>query len=91
MTTDEVARRIEDLNRGSISVAGTVTLSTGTSTVHEHYGVSSGSVVLLSALDAGAAAATGVYVVPTKGSFTINHSAGAAPRTFRYVFFTPRR
>jgi hypothetical protein len=93
-TTSQGGKRVEeglrDLRLGYVGTLGDVTLTINVaSTTVTLYGCSSTSLVALVPLTAHAAAeiATGnCYVVPAKGSFTINHTNNAvADRKFRYV------
>lgn len=85
------------MNEADHQRAGTVSLTNdgvATTTAVTHHGVSSNSVVVLSATNAAAATevgAGGLYVTKTKGSFTIHHSASVSARTFDYIWHNGKR
>lgn len=77
---------IRQLAEGRSNAVGTVTLTAGaTSTTVPAVNCAPGSIVLLTAQTATAAAATGVYAVAGKGEFTVHHNSDAATdRTFGF-------
>jgi|SRR5882672_1115942 len=86
--SDTVNQAINQLQQGRDNASGTVTLTTGTSTIVPAVNCSPTSGVQLTAasLTAAAAIAAGTLFVSAagKGQFTITHAAGAADRTFFY-------
>ena len=87
----DVARELQDLKDGRVQVTGSFSLTAdgaATSTVVTRRVVSSTSVIVVMAYDAGAAAEGLPRIVPAKGSFTVHHTASVTARTYRYVCFT---
>lgn len=90
MISDEVRREINDLLKGKTYTAGEVTLdvSPATSTTVNKTGVSSNSVVQLTA-HTNAVQSDIIRVVPAKDLFVVTHTASASSnRVFRYTFWT---
>lgn len=78
---------VNNLVNGKMNNAGEFTLTaSATSTVVKNNLVNPNSVVLLEAITANGASATGVYVVAGDKSFTITHNSTAdTDRTFKYA------
>ena len=89
----EVWRELQDLYAGSITTVGEVSLDVApaTSTTVTRRGVSTNSIVVLSPTNAAAKTEGHPNVACTKGQFVLTHSSNASARTYRYIFFTPRR
>ena len=91
MIPAEIARELQDLKDGRLSVTGSFALTAdgvATTTAVTRRVVSSTSIVLVIPYDAGAATEGIPRIVPAKGSFTVHHSASVSTRTYRYVAFT---
>lgn len=83
---EDVRLAVMALIRGEQNNVGRGELSTGTSTVVSHPNCAPSKSITLTPTSAGAV--TAAWYVPTatieKGSFVIQHAAGAAGRTFMY-------
>ena len=73
------------LAAGRSNASGTVTLSTGTSTVVPFANCGEDSIPLLAPMSDGAASASAWVSAAQAGQFTITHAAGAAGRLMGFV------
>lgn len=83
-STRDIITAINQLIQGRSNATGSVTLSTGTSTVVTKTDIPADAAVFLSPQTASAAATAWQITVGT-GQFTITHASGAADRTFRWL------
>lgn len=83
----EVSNTVNEVLRGKINSTGAFVLNAGSgSTVVKNADVDEGSVVLITADSATAAAATGLYVTVGSGQFTVHHNnTGDSDRHFRFA------
>lgn len=83
---EDVRLAVIGILRGEMNNTGRFELTTGTSTTVTHPNCAPGKSIQITPSSSGAASA-GAYI-PTatiaKGSFVVQHSAGAAGRTFMY-------
>jgi hypothetical protein len=96
MIDPEVQRFLNDLQAGRNVTVGEVSLAVApaTTTTVPCQGCSTGSVVLLSPVNAAGGTEFGAgtwFVTPGKQQFVITHSANAATRKWRYAVFTNTR
>ncbi len=94
MTIDaEVRRELDALKQGAIFAASTFTANvSSTTTVVTKRGVSSGSIINITAVNSNASNSDIVRVIAAKDSFTVTHnSSSVAARTYGYAYFTPIR
>ena len=86
----EVRRKLDDLEQGRTTAAGSFALATGaaTTTTVVKIGVSANSVILTSPVSSFASSADILRIVPAKEQFVVTHTASANARTHRYVCLT---
>lgn len=85
---EEVRQAVINMLRGEQNNVGEFELTTGTSTVVKHPNCAPGKTVNITPETASAAAIVATTYIPrstiVKGSFTVQHPAGAAGRLFMY-------
>lgn len=87
----ELRRAINEVKLGLCFVAGSLSLTSSTTTTTvTRDGVSASSVVSLTPYNTGAKNEGIPQVVPATGSFVLTHTNTTTPRTYRYVVHTPQ-
>lgn len=87
---EDVRQAVMNLIRGEQNNVGRFTMGTGsdTSTVVSHPNCAPGKTITMTPTNAAAAAGMATTYIPeatiVKGSFTVQHVASGAPRTFMY-------
>ncbi len=87
----EFRRQILEVKQGLTFVAGTLSLTSNSSTTTiTRLGVSASSAVSLTPYNAGARTEGIPQCVPAAGSFVLTHASVSSTRTYRYVVHTPQ-